>query len=175
MLIYLAPDEPSRGRRAHPFFAACIRYGRHYGIAEMAATGDAAAIWLKPGLTTPTMSRMLRTGLMLAPRKLGFSGMGRFNALMSYGVKLHKQAISGDHWYLLCIGVEPDRQRAGVGGRLLSTGLQRVDADGLPCYLETANPDNLPFYRRHGFEVVADGPVPKGELHIWAMVRRQRA
>jgi ribosomal protein S18 acetylase RimI-like enzyme len=172
MFIYFAPDEPSRGRRAQSFFAATIRYSRRYGIAEMSATRDAVTMWLKPGFTTITVGRMLRTGVLLEPLKLGFSGMVRFNALASYGDKLHKQAISGDHWYLMTIGVEPGRQRAGVGGRLLSAGLQRADADGLPCYLETANPDNLPFYRRHGFEVVADGQVPKHELHVWSMVRR---
>ena len=172
MMIYLVPDEPSRERRTQPFFVGTIRYGRHYGITEVTATRDAVAMWLKPGLTTITIGRMLRTGTVLAPRKLGFSGIGRLNALASYGDKLHKQAISGDHWYLMTIGVEPDRQRAGAGSRLLSAGLQRADADNLPCYLETANPENLPFYRRHGFEVVADGQMPKGGLHVWAMVRR---
>jgi ribosomal protein S18 acetylase RimI-like enzyme len=172
LCLYLAPDEPSRGRRAQPFFAAGIRYCRRYGVVEMTATRDAVATWFRPGFTTMTIGRMLRTGMALAPRKLGLSGMGRLNALASYTDKLHKQAISGDHWYLLCIGVDPGRQRAGLGGRLLSAGLQRADTDGLPCYLETVNPDNLPFYRRHGFEVAADGQLPKGGLHVWAMVRR---
>jgi GNAT superfamily N-acetyltransferase len=172
MMIYLAPEDSSRGRRAQPFFAATIRYGRHYGITEMTSTRDAVTLWLKPGFTTISIGRMLRTGMVLAPRKLGFSGLVRLNTLASYSDKLHKQAISGDHWYLMTIGVEPDRQRMGAGGRLLSAGLQRADADGLPCYLETTNPENLPFYRRHGFEVVADGQAPKSELHVWAMVRR---
>jgi hypothetical protein len=41
----------------------------------------------------------------------------------------------------------------------------------LPCYLETENERNLPFYERHGFEVVSDGEVPKRGLRVWAMVR----
>lgn len=172
MMLYLAPDEPSRSRRSLPFFAAAIRHCRRYGIAETTTNKDGVALWIKPGYTTITMSQMLRSGVVFAPLKLGFSGMGRFNALMSYGEKLHKQSVSGEHWYLLTIGVEPNRQRAGVGSQLLSAGLQRADAAGLPCYLETANPDNLAFYRRHGFEVVADGEVSKGGLHVWAMVRR---
>ena len=172
MMIYLAPDEPSRDRRLQPFFAATIRYGRRYGITEMTSTKDAVTLWLKPGFTTLTVGRMVRAGMVLAPRKLGFSGLARLNTLASYSDKLHKQAISGDHWYLMTIGVEPGRQRAGAGSRLLSAGLQRADADGLPCYLETTNPDNLPFYRRHGFEVVANRQVPRSELHVWAMVHR---
>lgn len=172
MMIYLAPDESARNRRTQPFFAATIRYGRHYGMTEMTSTGDAVTLWLKPGFTTLTVGRMVRTGIVLASLKLGFSGLIRLNTLASHSDKLHKQAISGDHWYLMTIGVDPDRQRMGAGGRLLSAGLQRADDDGLPCYLETTNPENLPFYRRHGFEVAADGQVPKSELHVWAMVRR---
>lgn len=172
MMIYLVPDEPSRGRRTQPFFIATIRYARHYGIAELAANRNAVAMWLTPGNTTITIGRMLRAGGLLAPRKLGLSGMGRLNALASHGDKLHKQAISGEHWYLMTIGVDPGQQRSGVGGRLLSVGLRRAEADGLPCYLETADPDNLPFYQRHGFEVVADGQLPNGGLHVWSMVRR---
>jgi ribosomal protein S18 acetylase RimI-like enzyme len=171
MMIYLAPDEPSRNRRTLPFFAATIRYSRHYGITEMTATRDAVTMWLKPGFTTLTVGRMARAGMLLVPRRLGFSGMVRLNTLASCSDKLHKQAISGDHWYLMTIGVDPDRQRMGAGGRLLSAGLQRADADGLPCYLETTNSENLQFYRRHGFEVAAVGQVPKNELHVWAMVR----
>lgn len=172
MMRYLAPDEPSRARRALPFFAATIRFCRQYGIAELTMDKDGAALWIKPEYTKITVGSMLRSGVVLAPIKLGLSGMGRFNTLMSYGDKLHKQAISGPHWYLLTIGVEPNRQRTGVGGRLLAAGLRRANADGLPCYLETANPDNLPFYRRHGFEVAADGVLPDGGLHVWSMVRR---
>jgi ribosomal protein S18 acetylase RimI-like enzyme len=172
MMTYLVPDEQSRHRISKSLFAIMFPYSRRYGVAEMTVTRDAAAVWLKPGLTTITMGRMLRTGVLFELRKLGVSGFGRFGALMSFTEHLHKQAIAGDHWYLLSIGVEPERQGAGVGGRLISAGLQRVDADGLPCYLETDNPDNLPFYRRHGFEVAQEGQAPKGGPYVWAMVRR---
>ena len=48
--------------------------------------------------------------------------------------------------------------------------LARAGAEGLPCYLETQNERNVPFYERHGFEVVSDGEVPKRGLRGWAMV-----
>jgi GNAT superfamily N-acetyltransferase len=59
------------------------------------------------------------------------------------------------HWYLPWLGVEPDCQGSGLGGRLLSACLTRVDADHLPAYLETPNPRTVPFYERHGFDVTA--------------------
>jgi ribosomal protein S18 acetylase RimI-like enzyme len=61
---------------------------------------------------------------------------------------------TGPHWYLPWLAVDPYRQHAGLGGRLLARGLDRVDVDHLPAYLETPNPRTVPFYERHGFEVV---------------------
>jgi ribosomal protein S18 acetylase RimI-like enzyme len=55
------------------------------------------------------------------------------------------------HWYLPMIGVEPDRQGAGLGTRLMREGLGRCHRDGLPAYLESTNPRNIPFYERLGF------------------------
>jgi len=57
------------------------------------------------------------------------------------------------HWYLPWLAVDPARQGAGLGDRLLELGLRRVDRDGLPAYLETPNPRTIPFYERCGFEV----------------------
>jgi ribosomal protein S18 acetylase RimI-like enzyme len=59
------------------------------------------------------------------------------------------------HWYLPWLAVEPDRQSAGSGGRLLAHCLAIVDESGLPAFLETPNPRNVGFYERHRFEVTA--------------------
>jgi GNAT superfamily N-acetyltransferase len=57
------------------------------------------------------------------------------------------------HWYLPWLGVEPARQGAGLGRRLLGLCLAIVDRSRLPAYLETPNPRTIPFYEGHGFEV----------------------
>lgn len=85
---------------------------------------------------------------------------------------LHKQFAPGPHWYLWGLGVEPTHQDKGVGSALLQPVLREADKDGLPCYLETQNETNLPFYHKHGFAVMSDGVVPKGSLRVWAMVRK---
>jgi ribosomal protein S18 acetylase RimI-like enzyme len=59
------------------------------------------------------------------------------------------------HWYLPWLAVEPGRQGAGVGGRLLDHCLAIVDESRLPAFLETPNPRNVGLYKRHGFEVTA--------------------
>jgi ribosomal protein S18 acetylase RimI-like enzyme len=65
------------------------------------------------------------------------------------------------HWYLPWFGVDPALQGKGLGGELMDHCLGIVDTSYLPAYLETPNPRNLSFYKRHGFEVM--GVAQAGE------------
>ena len=55
------------------------------------------------------------------------------------------------HYYLFAIGADPAQQGRGVGAALMAPMLARCDAERVPAYLESSNPANLTFYRRHGF------------------------
>nr|QQZ52074.1 GNAT family N-acetyltransferase [Phenylobacterium glaciei] len=48
------------------------------------------------------------------------------------------------HAYLWFLGVRPEAQGLGVGSRMLKAGLAKVDAAGLPAYLESSNEANVP-------------------------------
>lgn len=63
---------------------------------------------------------------------------------------------SEPHWYLPLIGVEPAQQGGGRGAVLMREALARCDRDGLPAYLESTNPRNIPFYERFGFRPVGE-------------------
>jgi predicted N-acetyltransferase YhbS len=66
--------------------------------------------------------------------------------------------------------VSPAHQRSGLGGRLMREALAEADSDQVPAYLWTGNPDNLPYYRSHGFEVIDEAPIPGG-VPNWFMQR----
>ena len=173
MLVHIVPDPGVRERVMPWFFDVTLRYGMLYGHVQVRAEQDGAAIWLTPGNTTMTPWRMVRTGLMSAPFKFGIGGFQRMMDIVGTVEKAHKRLAAGEHWYLMGIGVDPSRQGRGVGSALLSEQLQRIDTVGLPTYLETMNADNLPFYRRHGFEVGEQVQIPNGPF-VWAMLRPGR-
>jgi ribosomal protein S18 acetylase RimI-like enzyme len=78
------------------------------------------------------------------------------------------------HWYLASLGTAVEEQGKGVGGALLRPVLDHCDAESLPCYLESSKERNVPFYRRHGFEVVEEVPIPDDGPSIWTMWREPR-
>ncbi len=66
-----------------------------------------------------------------------------------------------------------DPERRGIGGRLLSFGVARVDAEGMPAYLESSNPRNIGLYERHGFRVTRVLDLPGGAPTATAMWKAQ--
>jgi ribosomal protein S18 acetylase RimI-like enzyme len=174
LLKYLVPEDAKRASLAPSFVGKVVSYCSSYGEVHTTPGVEGVACWLPPGHSSPTFTGMLRTGLLTEPLKFGWAGLRRFMDMVSYTEKVRKQAVPGPHWYLWGLGVEPSERGKGIGGALMRPILARADAEGMPCYLETENETNVPFYRKHGFEVVSDGEVPKRGLRVWAMVRDLR-
>jgi ribosomal protein S18 acetylase RimI-like enzyme len=129
-----------------------------------------AARWLPPGRQPMRTGAMVKA-LAVTPFRLR-SAMVPF---LSYGRAVEAMRVEvapGPHWYLAGLGVEPAEQGHGIGGALLSPGIDAASASGLPAVLLTNNETNLPFYERHGFRVVREGSTPKNGPRAWAMVRR---
>jgi GNAT superfamily N-acetyltransferase len=69
------------------------------------------------------------------------------------------------HYYLSLLGTRNDRRGQGIGMALLRECLAKIDAEGMPAYLESTNPGNNRRYEGAGFAGVGtfampgDGPV----------------
>jgi ribosomal protein S18 acetylase RimI-like enzyme len=73
------------------------------------------------------------------------------------------------------LGTDPAAQGHGVGSTLLSSMLERVDAEGAPAYLECSKERNVAFYARFGFTVTKELNAVQGGPRIWLMWREPRA
>ena len=181
MKRYLIPDHEKRVRDLPRFIEGIVRYCSIYGEVHTTSNRDGAACWLSPGNTKTTFPRLVRSGMVLAPAQLGLAGFRRLSVLSSYMDDLQERFMPEPHWYLWLLGVEPTRKGGGIGGALLEPALARADAEGMPCYLNTHNEVNLPFYERRGFELVGVGNAPDVSgmagrgLRVWAMRRPPRA
>jgi GNAT superfamily N-acetyltransferase len=174
LMMWILSDDARRRRVLPWFLGAAARYGDKYG--EVYTTTGAVAgnaIWLPPGDVKVPMSRMLSTGMLWAPFKFGLGSFRRFLKVMDVFEHLHARDMPERHWYLMVLGVDPPRQGQGVGGALIAPILSRADADGMPCYLETQKTRNVPFYQKHGFDVIVEDDIPDGP-HYWTMKRLPR-
>ena len=61
---------------------------------------------------------------------------------------------SEPHWYLPLMGVDPFQQGKGFGSALMQHALIQYDRDNKLAYLESSSPRSIPFYERHGFELL---------------------
>jgi ribosomal protein S18 acetylase RimI-like enzyme len=119
------------------------------GAGSVSAAEDfaAVAVWLPPGAEPDREAIGAVLEETVDPAK--------HDDLFATSAQMDDAHPRFEHWYLPWLAVRPERQGEGLGGTLLREGLARVDADGLPAYLETPNPRTIPLYERHGFAVTA--------------------
>lgn len=115
--------------------------------AHVAGDFGGVAMWLPPGVEVDgePIAAIINESVEASKLDTGF-------AVLEEMGRLH---IEEPHWYLAMVGVDPSHQGRGIGSTLLDHALAQCDAAGLPAYLESSNPANLPLYERHGFRVVA--------------------
>jgi ribosomal protein S18 acetylase RimI-like enzyme len=169
------PDPRRRRRALRLIFSGIARDALRFRSAYAAETADGriqgVAIWLPPNQYPWSAWRQLRGAgwllgvLVASPRS--------FPTFMRTGMNAARLHPADRHWYLETMGVAPSAQRLGLGSRLLAPVLELADRDQVDCYLETSDRANVPFYERHGFEVVDDALclLPAGPKHV-AMRRR---
>ena len=173
VMRWLQPDAARRTAALPTFFATVARH--HFlasSASEVAVSADgvgAAALWDPPGRWQQTS----REQVAMVPGVLrAFRGrLGAARALAEQMKAVHPEE---PHWYLAIIGSDPAVRGGGFGAALMRSRLQRCDAEGAPAYLESSNPDNVPYYNRFGFEVTGQIVVPDGPT-LWPMWRAARS
>ena len=173
--IYIMPDDTKRIEQLAWFMTNAARYGDLFGSVDTTAEKvEGAAVWLPPAETHVADEKMSKAGFDELPDRLGEDGYERFGNMFGRMDELHERDVPEPHWYLFILGVDPPRQGQGLGSAIIRRGLARADAEGLPCYLETMKARNVPFYQKHGFEVVVDEIVPNGGPRLWTMKRQHK-
>ncbi|MER7623648.1 GNAT family N-acetyltransferase [Streptomyces sp. NPDC126503] len=167
MMRWFFPGETTREAGLRRYFTTLFtrQYLRH-GVCER--TESAAAFWVAPegqDKAVPDAETVAELTDILGDRAPLFRAA--VEAAVEHGPK-------EPHWYLAVVGADPAARGQGHGAALLRSGLARADAAGMPVYLESSKPDNLPFYQHFGFEVLGEDALPGGGPTLWAMRRAPR-
>ncbi len=170
ILVGGGPAE-QRGRLTS-YFAHSLVEGRSVGMVDTTDAGrSGGSVWTPPvgtpGAEAAAAAKRERLRVLLMP-----AGWAVYTTIEAF---FHDQVagrLPADAWYLSILGVAPERHGAGLGSQLVQAGLQRIDAEGRPAYVETFNPRSVPFYERHGFAITATAIEPTTGQTYWLMQRR---
>nr|WP_298935501.1 GNAT family N-acetyltransferase [uncultured Dyadobacter sp.] len=80
-------------------------------------------------------------------------GIGNISKVLDREKKIAANYPKKEIYYLWYIGVLPESQGRGLGGRLLSEIIDDAKSMERPIYLETSTTENLRFYERYGLKV----------------------
>lgn len=141
--------------------------GAAFGSQTAYRTADftAAALWLPPGVSPDEEG----LGQVLVDH-VDEALQGPVFAVMEQVGESHPEA---PHWYLPAMGVDPIHQGSGIGSSVLDHSLKACSQAGSLAYLESTNVANVPFYQRHGFEVVGEIQIG-GSPKLTRMIRATR-
>jgi len=137
------------------------------GHTHLTDDGAAAAMWVPPGgWSTNPLGK-----LGLVPALLRATGLGRLHRLAALSRATDRVKPKKAFFYLLHLGVVPERQGEGLGSVVMRPVLELCDREGAGAYLESSKETNIPFYERHGFEVTSTISPGRGAPRLWGMWR----
>jgi GNAT superfamily N-acetyltransferase len=167
LLRFFFPDDETYPAFAETFFGYLVDVNLEGGDILIAGDLLAAAIWTPPGgLGISDDAQERRWNEAVAPL-LPADALERLDRFDRAATEL---APEEPHRYLGVLATHPRHQGRGFATSVLTPMIERDDRDRIPQHLETATPENLPFYRRLGFEVRAETEVERGP-HLWELVR----
>jgi GNAT superfamily N-acetyltransferase len=124
-------------------------------------------VWIPPDGSELSDEQLGRLEPMLV--ELLGSGAGRVLATLDAFDAAHPHGEP--HYYLSLLGTDPAHYGHGYGLGLLADNLRIIDGEGMPAYLESSNPANVPLYERYGFRQIGAFDLPYGGPTVPTMWR----
>jgi GNAT superfamily N-acetyltransferase len=158
---YSFPDERLRLAQVTAWWEPQLRETMRFPWTLVTDGCEAVSVWIPPGQPELTAEGE-RQLAVLTERLLGADQAAV--VLDAFAALEDAHPHDPPHFYLSLLATHRDHRGHGLGMGLLAQGLELIDAQGMPAYLESTNPDNNPRYQRHGFEqagrvVLANGHV----------------
>lgn len=158
---WVFPDPARRAAQHERLWTLFAEGALRYPWVWLADGDTATAVWIPPEATE--LSDEQEADLESFILQLPDTEASRMRQALELFEEAHPYDVP--HFYLSLLGTHADHRGHGHGLGLLGDNLHVIDGLGMPAYLESTNPANVPLYERYGFEPIGsfafgpDGPV----------------
>jgi ribosomal protein S18 acetylase RimI-like enzyme len=146
---YVVKQDANRQQRIRGLMSYSFDVCNAFGEVWMSDDEQACALILFPDKKKTTASGILWD----AKLALSVIGLSRIGQVLGRESKIKAFHPKTPFAYLWFIGVSPDSQNKRKGSDLLHWLIERYNSQNRPIYLETSVERNLPWYKKHGFEI----------------------
>jgi GNAT superfamily N-acetyltransferase len=162
---WLVPDTSRRDDLLRGYFTHAIEIALGAGTVYVAGDFEGVAVWFDKSTPPPPPPADPEPEVVELCGDLA----GNFHLID----ELMYEAEPGEpaHDQLAFLVVEEKLRGQGIGSLLLDAHHARLDAAGLPAYLNATHPDSRRLYLRHGYHELAEAYHPPGGAPIWPMWR----
>lgn len=171
-IMYMFGKEPEYDKKLFLFFGMLLRHGIVYGEAYATSPKmEGVAVWNDSGKGGMDVDSLKQLGMDELCSQILPETMERIRRLSEGYAERKKIYVPCRHWFLAFIGVDPAYRGKGFSSMLIKPMLAMIDAEKVPCYLETCAEGNVSLYEHLGFKKLKAVTTPGSGLTAYPMVR----
>ncbi len=154
------PDRAKRSGQAGRMWRLFVTSAMRYQWMLVTARCESVALWIPPGGKELTPAEEADFEAFFT----GVVGPAVTDGLLRIFEVLDRAHPVEPHFYLSVLATHDRHRGKGLGMELLRENLARIDATGMPAYLESTNPANLKRYESVGFREHQQLVMPSGAV-----------
>ena len=161
------PDASKRAEQHRRWWGLFVDGAVRFPWVWLTEGNTATSVWIPPNETEFSQEQEAA----IEPLLVEILGPGASRVLQAVEMfdQAHPRGVP--HFYLSLLATGKEHRGHAYGLRLMAENLRQIDEAGMPSYLETTNPVNVPLYMRYGFEVLGSFTVPDGGPEVFTMWR----
>ncbi len=171
LAIAIEPDEEMRRTRAHYFYKISIKNSLKFGKAYAPTPKiEGIIMWLHSDYYEMSFWQMIKNGALKALYKLGYERIKKAAICIEFVEKTKANVMNEPHYHLTWLGVEPELQRKGYGTKLMYGMLQEISREGMKCFVDTQERENVDYYKRFGFKLILEEKFPNFDVNHYGLL-----
>jgi GNAT superfamily N-acetyltransferase len=172
LMAFVFPQPGPRQRWLAPVFRPALKACARFGGVACNKPRHSVAAWISMQHYPLRLTELMRSGGVAAARAIGWRAALRLRDHERRCEEALRNLRTQRAAFLWSVGVLPEQQGMGQGGRIIRHALESMRLRGHnACLLKTENVENVPLYEHFGFEAIDKMIVPTSGLPVWLMAR----